>query len=94
MTKSSQSFYALMAMTMTAFNVNANVGDFTHGLTANANSFAYIGSACETSIPQDKTYLFPKKKNFRERYKRLSQSKWFRNTYSGKTLGEVMAVEE
>lgn len=94
MTKSSQSVYALMAMTMTALSVNANASNLNHSLTANAYSFAYASSASETPILQDKTYLFPKKKNFRERYKRLSQSKWFKKTYNGKTLGEIITVEE
>lgn len=94
MTRSSQSVYALMAMTMTALSVNANAHDLSHGLTASANPFVWTSSASETSISQDGAYVFPKKKNFRERYKRISQSKWFGNTYRGKTLGEIMTVEE
>lgn len=94
MTKSSQSVYALMAMTMTALSVNANAGNLSHSLSANEYSFAFANSASETSISQGTTYVFPKKKNYRDRYKRLSQSKWFENTYLGKTLGEIMTVEE
>ena len=91
MTKSSQSFYAFMAMTMTALSVNANASDLNSDFTANACSFAYTS---DEPILQDKIYLFPKKKNLRERYKRLSQSKWFKKTYNGKTLGEIITVEE
>lgn len=97
MTKSSQSFYAFMAMTMTALSVNANASELNSDFTANACSFAYTSSASSASdepILQDKIYLFPKKKNLRERYKRLSQSKWFKKTYNGKTLGEIITVEE
>lgn len=94
MTKSSQSFYAFMAMTMTALSVNANACELNSDFTANACSFAYTSSASDEPILQDKIYLFPKKKNLRERYKRLSQSKWFKKTYKGKTLGEIITVEE
>lgn len=94
MTKSSQSVYAFMAMTMTALSVNANASGLSSDFTANAYSFAYTNSASDEPILQDKIYLFPKKRNFRERYKRLSQSKWFKKTYSGKTLGEIITVEE
>ena len=47
MTKSSQSFYAFMAMTMTALSVNANASELNSDFTANACSFAYtkIGRA-------------------------------------------------
>lgn len=94
MTKSSQSVYAFMAMTMTALSVNANACELNSGFTANAYSFAYTSSASDEPISQDKIYLFPKKKSFRDRYKRLSQSKWFKETYNGKTLGEIITVEE
>ena len=92
MIKSSQGFYALVAVT--ALSVSANAGNLDWGLTAGVNSFAYTNHVCETSILQDRIYVFPKKKDFRERYKRLSQSKWFRNIYSGKSLGEIMTIEE
>ena len=45
MTKSSQSVYAFMAMTMTALSVNANVCELNSGFTANVYSFAYTSSA-------------------------------------------------
>lgn len=98
MTTSSQSFFlakssALMAMT--ALTINTNIGDLIfHNLTSNGNMLAYTSSASMTSSSQDKVYLFPKTRNFRERYRRLSHSKWFENTYHGKTLGEIAIVEE
>lgn len=42
----------------------------------------------------DKTYSFTKKKNFRDRYKKIAQSEWFKNTHSGMSVGEVMVIEE
>lgn len=62
MTKSSQSFYAFMAMTMTALSVNANASELNSDFTANACSFAYTSSASDEPILQDKIYLFPKKR--------------------------------
>lgn len=101
MTASSQSFFlakksALMAMTMTALTitVNVNADDMSRSVTSNGNFLAYTNSASVTPISQDKVYLFPKKKNFRARYRRLSKSEWFKNTYNGKTLGEILTVEE
>ena len=98
-TASSQNFflakrYTLMAMTMTALTVSANTGTFSQSSTQSGNMLVYSNYTGVTPILQDKAYWFPKKKNFRERYKRISQSKWFKNTYNGKTLGEIMTVEE
>lgn len=98
-TASSQNFYlakryTLMAMTMTALTVNANTGTLGQSSTQSGNILVYSNDTSVTPILQDKTYFFSKKKNFRERYKRISQSKWFKNTYNGKTLGEIMTVEE
>lgn len=62
MTKSSQSVYAFMAMTMTALSVNTNACELNSDFTANAYSFAYTSSASAEPILQDKIYLFPKKR--------------------------------
>ncbi|WP_317573360.1 hypothetical protein [Segatella copri] len=98
MTVSSQSFFAkkcaLMAMTMTALTVNANPVDTGLGFAANGNSLAFCSFESNTQMQQDNIYLFPKKKNLRERYKRISQSNWFNSTYNGKTLGEILTIEE
>lgn len=32
--------------------------------------------------------------NYRDRYKRIVKSKWFRDAYSGMSNGEVMQMEE
>ena len=34
------------------------------------------------------------KKNFRELYKKLVQSRWFKKTYDDKSVGEIIKVEE
>ena len=34
------------------------------------------------------------KKNFRELYKKLVQSKWFKKTYEDKSVGEIIKMEE
>ena len=34
------------------------------------------------------------KKDFRERYKRISKSEWFKKAYDGKSIGEVIPIVE
>lgn len=34
------------------------------------------------------------KKNFRELYKKLVQSKWFKRIYEDKSVGEIIKIEE
>ena len=34
------------------------------------------------------------KKNFKEFYKKLVQSKWFKRVYENKSVGEIIKVEE
>jgi hypothetical protein len=34
------------------------------------------------------------KKNFRERYKKISQSNWFKKTHLGMSIGEVITIDE
>ena len=100
MTISSQNFLtakrgAIMAMTLTtALTMNANNYEDNQLLMTDGETLAYNQVICENTATQNKTYVLPQKKNFRERYKRISQTKWFKRTYKGKTLGEIITVEE
>lgn len=99
MTSSSQSFWAtkrsaLMVMTMTALTVNANTGNLSQSLTPNGNSLPHVSYPSVIPVSQERVYKFPKKKDFRARYSRLAKSEWFKNIYNGKTLGEIITVEE
>lgn len=98
-TNSSQGFglnkYGVFAMSLaTVFSVNAIAQDSTEIPTV------CNGIAMQTTIDYketvgiNKTYSFPTKKNFRDRYRRIAQSDWFKKTHSGMSIGEVMTIEE
>ncbi len=42
----------------------------------------------------DKIYSFSTKKDYRERYKKIAQSEWFKKTHLEMSIGEIMTVEE
>lgn len=100
MTKSCQNFWSgkhcVFALSLaSAFSVNAIVHESTANIPAD-NSCVFIQQRMNymETFGTDKTYSFTKKKNFRDRYKRIAQSEWFKNTHSGMSVGEVMAIEE
>lgn len=39
-------------------------------------------------------YAFPKKKSYRNRYKRIAQTQWFKRTHENMSLGEIIACDE
>ena len=45
-------------------------------------------------LSTDKKNVYVQKKNFRERYRRIAKSEWFKRTHSDMSIGEVMSVEE
>ena len=34
------------------------------------------------------------RRSIKERYKKISESKWFKEAYEGKSIGEIMEIEE
>ena len=99
MTNSSQSFwsnkYGVFAVTLTsAFSVNAFAQESIEEVSV--DSRILIQTELNYTATQDtvKTYSFSAKKNFRDRYKRIAQSEWFKKTHSGMSIGEVMTIEE
>lgn len=99
MTISSQSFwfnkYSILTMSFaTAFSVNAIAQDLSECSTINSCITIQTELISTESLGTDKTYSFPTKKNFRERYKKIAKSEWFRKTHSGMSAGEIMTIEE
>lgn len=98
-TVSSQSFwlnkYGILTMSLaSAFSVNAMPKDSTDSYTAD-NSIAIRAELRKAeTLGTDKTYTFLTKKNFRERYKKIAQSEWFKKTHSGMSIGEIMTIDE
>ena len=45
-------------------------------------------------LSADKKRVSIQKKNFRERYKRIAKSDWFKRTHSGMSMGEVISIDE
>ncbi len=39
-------------------------------------------------------YAFPSKRSYRDRYKKIAQSQWFKQTHENMSLGEIMGCEE
>lgn len=100
MTISSQNFLTVKrgeftAKTLTnALTMNANNYEDNQLLMTDGKTLAYNQVICENTATQNKTYVLPQKKNFRKRYKRISQTKWFKGTYNGKTLGEKIDIDD
>ena len=36
----------------------------------------------------------PEKKDYRERYKRIAESEWFKKAYHNKSIGEIIPIED
>lgn len=98
MTISSQSFWlnkhGVFALSIvSAFSVNSKAQDLSE--VTMGSCFAVITELSSTeTFNTDKIYSFPTKKNFRERYKRIAQSEWFKKTHSSMSIGEIMTIEE
>lgn len=96
-TNSCQNFrsgkYCAFAVSLvSALSVNAIVHESTENSTYSV--VTQIETNYTATLGTDKTYSSFKKKNFRDRYKKIAQSEWFKNTHSGMSIGEVMAIEE
>ena len=95
---SSKSFwlnkYGILTVSLvSAFSANAMPVDCTEVPTME-ESISIQAELYTETFGTDKTYSFQTKKNFRERYKRISQSEWFKKTHSGMSIGEIMTIEE
>lgn len=42
---------------------------------------------------QSVVYASPRKKNFRESYAKMAKSKWFKEAYENKSVGELIEIE-
>lgn len=98
-TVSSQSFwpnkYSILTMSLaSALSVNAMYKDSTNSFTADNSITIQTELRNAETLGTDKTYSFLTKKNFRERYKIIAQSEWFKKTHSGMSIGETMAIDE
>lgn len=96
---SSQSFwlnkYGILTLSFaSAFSVNAMPKDSTDSITIVSSITIQAEQRYTETVDKYKTYTFSTKKNFRERYKRIAQSEWFKRTHSGMSIGEVMLIEE
>lgn len=99
MTNSSQSFwlnkYGIFAVSLaSAFSVNAFAQESKENISADSSILIQKVLNYTETLGTYKTYSYSKKKNFRDRYKRIAQSEWFKKTHSGMSIGEVMAIEE
>lgn len=96
-TNSCQNFrknkYGIFVISLaSAFSVNAMAQEKKDN-SIYSNTIQITVSHKET-IGTSKIYSFPTKKNFRDRYKRIAQSDWFKNTHCGMSIGEIEAIEE
>lgn len=99
MTISSQSFwrnkYSILTVSLaSAFSANAMAQNLEEFPTVNSCITIQTDLISTKSLGTDKTYSFPTKKSFRERYKRIARSEWFRKTHLGMSVGEIMTIEE
>lgn len=99
MTNSSQSFwpnkYGIFAISLaSAFSVNAFAQESTEDVSVDSRISIQTELNYTATLDTDKTYSFSTKKNFRDRYKRIAQSEWFKKTHSGMSIGEIMTIEE
>lgn len=98
--KGSQYFWlnrhSVLAMSFfaTAFTVNAKPKEPVIGSSDDSGFAIHVEYSIHDTLGTDKIYAFVQKKNFRERYKRIAKSEWFRKTHSGMSIGEVMSIEE
>ena len=98
-TNSSQGFwlnkYGIFAISLaSAFSVNAFAQDSTEDVSADSCISIQTDLNYIETFGINKTYSFSTKKSFRDRYKRIAQSEWFKKTHSGMSIGEVMTIEE
>lgn len=98
-TKGSQYFWLnksnMLAMSLvTAFSVNAKPNKPMTSDSVDSCITIQIDYSFNNTLGTDKIYTFAQKKNFRERYKRIAKSEWFKRTHSGMSIGEVMSIEE
>lgn len=98
-TVSCQSFwlnkYGILTVSLaSAFSVNATPKESADSFTAVSSISIQMEMRYAETLGTDKTYTFSTKKNFRERYKRIAQSEWFKKTHSGMSIGEIMTIEE
>lgn len=54
-----------------------------------------VGYSCNLSSTNARTavYASPRKKNFREAYAKMAKSKWFKEAYENKSVGELIEIE-
>ena len=98
-TISSQKFwlnkYGILTVSLaSAFSVNAMPKESADFFTADSGISIQMEMKYTETLCTDKTYTFSTKKNFRERYKRIAQSEWFKKTHSGMSIVEIMTIEE
>lgn len=99
MTNSCQSFwlnrYGIFAVSLaSAFSANALAQETWGGFSDDSLVSIQLEYNQTETLSSDKTYSFYSRKNFRERYKKISQSEWFKKTHFGMNIGEVMTIEE
>lgn len=55
--------------------------------------FSYAKLNLDTTSPKS-TYVFPRERNYREKYKKMVQSEWYKSTYHNKSVGDLMRIED
>lgn len=87
--------YGIFALTLaSAFSVNVLAKESVDVNSADSSNLIRTELNFTETFSIDNTYSFSAKKNFRDRYKRIAQSDWFKKTHSGMSVGEVMTIEE
>lgn len=99
MSNSCQSFWlnkcGIFAVSFaSAFSANALAQERWDGFSDDSQVSIQSDYSYTETLGSDKTYSFYIRKNFRERYKKISRSEWFKKTHLGMNLGEVMTIED
>ena len=87
--------HSVLAMSfVSALSVNATPQEPKTAITVDSGISIQIERKHFDTLGTDKVYVFTQKKNFRERYRRISKSEWFKRTHSGMSIGDVIFIEE
>lgn len=88
-------FLALICSTTTDVSANANApvsGNLYTNISVIDTRSDRLG--LHLSSGNDLVMSFPRKKDYRERYKRIANSAFYKSAYNNRSLGEVTIIED
>lgn len=79
-------------LTTLAMNVSASGWDSNHQITLQSAEITHCTSL-DTAFPR-RNYVFPKQKNYREMYKNMVATEWYKQAYHNRSVGDLIRVED